>query len=307
MKNNVPLDIRIVNYVNRKLNEYVNKKSERDKISSEKLWQEKFKSSDHIVHKLKEDIKIKLYKDSILSKLIYEGFENEEIDFLNAFLNEGDFFVDIGANVGLFSLYASRRVGPTGSVIAFEPSKLTYERLVENLELNGITNVRPYKLGLSDKDEMLELNISSNGHEAWNTFVPTRDNKFSLKEKVQVQAFDHFLREKSIDVNRISLVKLDVEGFEINVLKGSKDLLSNQNAPAFLVEFTDDNAISAGNCCHELYKLLLGFDYFWYTYDPIWKKLKEEPMRQSYPYDNLIAIKDGPNNKKFAHLVSAKS
>jgi FkbM family methyltransferase len=299
MKNNVPLDIRIVNYVNRKLTEYINKKSVREKISSEKLWQEKFKSSDHIIHKLKEDIKIKLYKDSILSRLIYEGFENEEIDFLNAFLNEGDCFVDIGANVGLFSLYASR----TGSVIAFEPSQLTYGRLVENLELNGITNVKPYKLGLSDKDEMLELNISSNGHEAWNTFVPTTDNKFSLKEKVQVQAFDHFLREKSVDINRISLVKLDVEGFEINVLKGATDLLSGENAPAFLVEFTDDNAISAGNCCHELYKFLLRYNYIWYTYDPIRKKLEEEPMRLSYPYNNLIAIKNGRDNKKIAGLM----
>src|SRR4029077_3659474 len=136
-----------------------------------------------------------------------------------------------------------------------------------NIQLNNIENIRSFKLGLSDKDDILELNVSSDGHEAWNTFVQSTDNKFSSKEKVQVKSLDNILAENSIEMNRISLVKLDVEGFEINVLKGASHLLSSENAPAFMVEFTEDNAISAGNCCHELYKLLIGYDYTWFIYD----------------------------------------
>jgi FkbM family methyltransferase len=235
--------------------------------------------------------------------LIYEGFENSEIDFLNAFLSAGDCFIDIGANVGLFSLYASKKVGSAGSVISFEPSRITYDRLLENLELNGITNVRPFKLGLSDRDELLELNVSADGHDAWNTFVKSDENKFSSKEAVQVKPFDSFSEEYSINSGDISLIKLDVEGFEINVLKGALNLLSKENAPVFMVEFTDNNSISAGHCCHELYKLMLQYGYFWYTYDATSKKLKPEPMRLNYPYNNLIAVKNGANNQKITRFI----
>ena len=304
MKNNISLDIKIINYVNRKLDEYAIKKREKEKVRTEKFWRNNFKSSDHIIHQLDSDVKIKLYEDSILSKLIYEGFENSEIDFLNAFLIEGDSFVDIGANVGLFSLYASKKVGSAGSVISFEPSRLTFNRLLENLELNGITNVRPYKLGLSDKDEILELNVSADGHDAWNTFVKSDDNKFSSKESVQVKSFDNFTQEYSINTDNISLVKLDVEGFEINVLNGAPKLLSKENAPVFMVEFTDNNSISAGHCCHELYKLLLQYGYSWYTYDVTRKKLNPEPMRLNYPYNNLIAVKNAADHKKISRFIT---
>ncbi|HET6990771.1 MAG TPA: hypothetical protein VFJ43_05580, partial [Bacteroidia bacterium] len=105
MKNSVPFDIRIVNYINRKLNEYVFRKTEKERISAEKTWYDKFGSSDFLVHQLTPEIKIKLYKDSVLSKMIFDGFENDDIGFLNTILKEGDCFVDIGSNVGLFSLY----------------------------------------------------------------------------------------------------------------------------------------------------------------------------------------------------------
>jgi FkbM family methyltransferase len=302
MSSSNSFDVRVINFIVRQLDKYVRSKNERNKINSDKVWSQLFGSQDNIIHKLDGDIKIKLYKDSVLSKFIYDNFETSEIDFLNIFLKEGDCFVDIGANIGLFSLYASKKVGVAGEVISFEPASTTYKRLLENIQLNHNQNIRPFHLGLSDKDEILDLNVSLDGHEAWNTFVPTTDNKFSLKEKVRVQAFDHFIRENSIDINKISLIKLDVEGFEINVFKGSNDLLSSLNAPAFLVEFTDENAISAGNCCHELYKFLLRYNYFWYTYDPIRKKLEEEPMRLNYPYNNLIAIKNGRDNKRVTPL-----
>jgi FkbM family methyltransferase len=304
MSKSASLDIRIINYIDRKLDKYIIWKQKKETVKSEKSWLKLFQNNDHFIHKLSDGIKIRLYKDSILSRYIYDSFETSEINFLNDFLNEGDCFIDIGSNIGLFSLYASRKVGPAGLVIAFEPASQTYNRMLENIQVNGIENIQPYRLGLSDRDEILELNISSNGYEAWNTFVKTSDDKFSLKEKVQVKSFDHFLQENAIDGGKISLIKLDVEGFEINVLKGSTGLLTNQNAPVFMIEFTDENAISAGNCCHELYKLLLQYDYSWYTYDMIRKKLNREPMRLNYPYNNLIAVKNMTANKKVSRFIS---
>lgn len=303
MSSSISWEIRIINFIVRQLDKYVRNKDKKDKIRSEKAWSQLFGGNDYIIHQLTQELKIKLYRDSLLSSYIYKNFETTEIDFLNEYLEKGDCFVDIGANIGLFSLYASKKIGTNGEVLAFEPAGTTYKRLQENVVLNDMKNIRPFRLGLSEKNEILELNVSSDGHEAWNTFVPSTDNKFSTKERVQVQAFDHFLQEQAVDVDRISLIKLDVEGFEINVLKGATNVLSGQNAPAFLVEFTDDNAISAGNCCHELYKFLVRYNYFWYTYDSTQKKLQDEPMRLNYPYNNLIAVKDGPGNRRIARFI----
>jgi FkbM family methyltransferase len=304
MSNSASLDIRMINYIVKRLDNYVIRKKEKEKLRSEKSWLNLFQNNNNFIHQLSDGLKIKLYKDSVLSRYIYDSFETSEIVFLNDFLNEGDSFVDIGSNIGLFSLYASGKVGPNGQVIAFEPASQTYNRLLENIQLNNINNVKAYQLGLSDKDEILELNISSSGYEAWNTFVQTTDAKFSLKEKVQVKSFDHFLDENAINAVTISLIKLDVEGFEINVLKGSTRLLAGDSAPVFMVEFTDENAIGAGHCCHELYKLLLQYGYSWYNYDTTRKKLVPEPMRLNYPYNNLIAVKNAAENKRISSFVT---
>ena len=231
MRDITDFNIRLANFLISRLKIFLDRQRGKKRVLAQQKWQEQFHTADYIDHQLNGEIKIRLYKNSILSKFIYDGFETDEIDFLNTFLNEGDCFLDIGANVGLFSLYASKKVGPSGTVIAFEPSQTTFKRLLENLELNSLKNVKPYNLGLSDQEEMLELNISVNGFEAWNTFVHTNDNKFSTKEHVQVRLLDDFLKEISLDIDKIALViKLDVEGFELNVLKGAVKLLSRDNA-----------------------------------------------------------------------------
>jgi FkbM family methyltransferase len=307
MTKKIPFDIRVVNYMTRKLNDYAFQKKKKESARLKEVWLKKFKSSDYIIHRLRDDLKIRLYKDSILSKFIYEGFEKSEIEFLNVFLSEGDCFVDIGANVGLFSLFASKKVGKTGSVISFEPAQVTYERFLENLELNKISNVIPFKLGLSDEDGILELNISANGYEAWNTFVKSNDNKFSLKELVPVRSFDNFFQENSVVTDNIALIKLDVEGFEINVLKGAATLLSKENAPVFMVEFTDMNALNAGHCCHELYKLLITYGYSWYVYNSLKKQLIYEPIQLNYPYNNLIAIKNVEEQRIISKFIVVRN
>ncbi len=119
----------------------------------------------------------------------------------------------------------------------------------------------------SDWEEMLELNTFCEWIRSSEYICAyENDNKFSTKEHVQVRLLDDFLKEISLDIDKIALVKLDVEGFELNVLKGAVKLLSRDNAPVFLVEFTDDNSIAAGHCCHEIYKLLNEYGYKWYRY-----------------------------------------
>lgn len=87
------------------------------------------------------------------------------------------------------------------------------------------------------------------------------------------------------------MMKIDVEGWETRVLVGGRETLSRDDAPLLQVEFTDEAAASAGSTCQELYHTLQGLGYELFSYDPKKSQLTEEPLRDQYPYANLIASK----------------
>src|ERR1041384_4654307 len=91
---------------------------------------------------LQPGVRMRLYLDSELCRLIHcRHFETTEREFLNGFLRSRDVFVDVGANIGLFTLIAARLVGPQGQVGSFEPTPETFARLKDNVQTNGFENV----------------------------------------------------------------------------------------------------------------------------------------------------------------------
>ena len=239
------------------------------------------------------DIRINCYLDSRLAKIIFlEGFEEEEIAFVKKFLKKGDFFFDIGANIGLFSLVVSSILGEKGKVIAFEPCSITFQRLKENIGLNQFTNIVPENVALSNKSGFAELQIASNGYDAWNSLAKPSAGELLEVEEVKTITLDDFVRNLGLDKTKISLIKIDIEGWEIPMLQGAKEFLSSSNAPILLVEFTDENAQNAGFSCKELYELLVSYGYTLYSYDKENNQLLKENLRKNYPYVNLIATKN---------------
>jgi hypothetical protein len=133
----------------------------------------------------------------------------------------------------------------------------------------------------------LTFYISENGHDAWNSFAPSQDNKLEKEIKVPVSTLDFEL--ENIDKSKIALVKIDVEGWEKFVLYGGKDFFSNYN-PIVMVEFTEENTFNAGYQVHDIYDIMEDFGYVWHKiYNG---KLVLESKKMRYPYDNLIAIKN---------------
>lgn len=254
-------------------------------LQKDKVWNDLFNDKNFFEYFLNKEIKINLYKDSVLSRLIYDGFEEQESDFLIATLKEDDVFIDAGTNIGLFSLLASKLVGAKGQVVCFEPSPLTYKRLVENVLLNEIKNIDCRNIGLSDKQEELLFYTSLNGHDAWNSFAPSQDNKLEKEITVPVSTLD--IELQNIDKARIKLVKIDVEGWEKFVLHGGKDFFLNYQ-PIVMVEFTEENTFNAGYSVHEIFDIMEGFGYTWYRICD--GELQVEVKKLRYPYVNLIAI-----------------
>jgi len=124
---------------------------------------------------------------------------------------------DVGANIGLFSLWASKN-NQESRIYSFEPNPDTYSRLERNIRLNYFDNISPHQLAVTSKTGL------SNFKKCQNTWVSTITNTENTDTvKVNTVPIDDFVKENSI--NSIDLIKIDVEGSEFNVLKGSINTL----------------------------------------------------------------------------------
>jgi len=241
--------------------------------------------------KIDNNIKLNFYLDSHLSKLIFGGdFEKDEITFLKKYLRKGDVFIDVGANIGLFSLIASSVIGETGRVISFEPTSKTFNRFLENIQINHFSNIEAHQVAISNTIGEAKLNIASDGFDAWNSLGIPSAGKVIENETVKTYTLDSFFKTKK-EIEKISLIKIDVEGWEIPVIEGAVKLCSKLDAPNLIVEFTDSNAINCGYSCTDLYNLLVEYGYKLYTYDDASNNLVNEEIRESYPCINIIATK----------------
>lgn len=167
---------------------------------------------------------------TILSTGTYES----EIEKLIAIsLKEGDIALDIGANIGLQSLRMSNQVGASGKVIAFEPLPYLQEKFRRNSDLNQARNIQLMPFALSDEAGSFNYLIDEN---SWNqgTFSlgnPAQGNASCL---IEVKVADQL--DEIQQLERLDLIKIDVEGFEFPVLKGLKGTLS-RFAPRIIFEY----------------------------------------------------------------------
>jgi len=255
-------------------------------------WDSHQNKEEYFSFPLQRRIKINLYFDSVLCRLIYcDNFEWRERRFLNSYLRQGDIFIDVGANIGLFTLIASRRVGNDGKVFAFEPCTKTYQRLVRNIELNSMNNVQCLQIALSDRPGQLQMNSSLDGYDAWNSMAPPYAGSNFTKEMVSGVTLDNFVREYNL-LGRVRMMKIDVEGWESQVLAGGMETLSRTDSPVLQVEFTDHASRSAELSCQALYHQIETLGYQLFLYDEKHRRIYHAPLREEYPYLNLIASKD---------------
>lgn len=255
-------------------------------------WKTQTGRREHFETRIEHGIRMRLHFDSELAHRIYcDDFERLERRFVSAFLRADDVFVDVGANIGLFSLIAANRVGHFGTVYAFEPCRKTFHRLRENMKLNNFRNIQCFELGLSDESGEFPFYTSEDGFDAWNSITHPIEGKSFTREFIQCLTWDRFARLHQL-VGRVAMMKIDVEGWESRVLEGARESFSREDAPLLQVEFTDKASTSAGSSCKRLYQLLENLGYRMFSYDASARELIHDPLRESYPYVNLIATKD---------------
>ena len=167
-------------------------------------------------------------------------------------LRPGMTFVDVGANVGYFTLLAANAVQPKGRVIAFEPSHTLYAALASAVSKNRLSHVMPVNAGLSDQNGFIDLYLNPEFGNNSPTMVRHAASEVS---RVTTQRLDDFLKAEHIE--RVDLMKIDVEGFEPAVLAGAGSLLKDGTIRAILCEFNDEWLRMNGSNPADLWNLLV--------------------------------------------------
>jgi len=214
-----------------------------------------------------------------------DNFEQGEQSFLLQFLRPGMTVLDIGAHHGLYTLLASRKVGPKGYVIAFEPSTREIRRLRWNLLLNRCRNVRVVPSALGSSEGTVEFFVCLGQETGCNSLRPPAVSEPVSKVKVPITTLDRYLERTGFD--RVDSAKIDVEGAEMEVLKGASKLLSHCR-PLILCELADIRTEPWGYRSSEIYEFLASQGYRWFSIT-LEGRLQPCPPKERF-HENLLAV-----------------
>jgi FkbM family methyltransferase len=224
---------------------------------------------------------LRIFPSSPMDAYYFRSDETSQLlKDLIATLSSDSIFIDIGANIGYFSLLASRQMQNNGLVIAFEPSNREIRRLLENVDINNSTNIVVMSTGLGYKGGINSLSISN--HTGLNRFSDISKNHEIHKQKhypCAVLKFDD-LSYLIPDTKEIDLVKIDVEGAELQVLKGMANLLKTKRIKKLFVEITPTFLNDFGDNREELFQYLAMYGY------------KPKFNKYCFQYDELFLVTD---------------
>jgi FkbM family methyltransferase len=153
---------------------------------------------------------------------------------------ERDNFIDVGAHIGRYSIMAAKRIGSVGRVIAIEAHPETFELLKKNIELNGLHNVTTVNAVATSQRGKVKLYLAGqdSGFTVYNTIMVNRAKPTENFLEVEANTLDNILNEYS--VHRVNYLKIDVEGAELEVLKGAVNTLSSNKDLTLLIEVHGD-------------------------------------------------------------------
>jgi FkbM family methyltransferase len=150
--------------------------------------------------------------------------------------NKGDIFIDVGAHIGHYTLISSVCVGQKGKVVAIEADPCNFRILKRNVELNRVDNVLCINAAAySEKRKVKLYAIHKIGYSIYNTIISQR---LTSREFIEVQAntLDELIESAKINPNKINWIKIDVEGAELEVLRGGTNILSQSSDISILIE-----------------------------------------------------------------------
>lgn len=216
-----------------------------------------------------------------------------EISFVRDYLRPGDLFIDVGSNIGLYSLRASSLVGPNGAVHAFEPGAFSKECLERSIERSGIENIVVHAETAGESAHAAVLQ----GNDATASVAGVGEDG----RGVPVVRLDEVLTDV-----RYAMAKFDIEGYEPFALRGMRGMLERGNPEVLLVEVAGYSK-RYGITSDALLGEIRGWGYSTFTYEPAERKIVavERPWEQHL--QNVLCVFDSTRSKverRVSHLPS---
>jgi FkbM family methyltransferase len=215
-------------------------------------------------------------------------YERYETELMLRQIKNGDVVVDVGANIGYYTLLMAKKVGKSGKVYAIEPEKNNFEILKKNVEENGFKNVVMVNAGAGEIDETRELEVSEENLGDHRIRSQMSDlgcqvirNKKQKIEKIQIIKLDDLVKE------RVDLMKIDTQGWEPFVIEGAKEIIE-KDRPEIFLEYMPEAMTDSGGDGKKM------MEYLRYIYKNSW--IVDDYLFACYlgklPIDNYC------NNKK---------
>lgn len=281
MKNNLLIN-KIIRYIWFQPN---NRQKQFLSLSNFFCWQLYKRITYHYLDiQLLQNLKLRCYPDSqSASAAIYCGlYDYHEMNFLLRYLREKDLFLDIGANIGIYTLLAASKI-KSGCIYSFEALPTNYRRLEENINLNNLTQVKPYSIAIADS--VGSVTISNNTKSDSTAFITTNTTYTTESLQISSSTLDTELQNENL--SHLTLAKMDIEGAEILALKGATSLLQQQRPHVWILELL--NGVNHGYCKQDIVKLLQDYGYSLYHYNADTNQLQSITL-ESVRSDNVFAI-----------------
>jgi FkbM family methyltransferase len=169
-------------------------------------------------------------------RIMQDGYyEKKNTRTINELLSAGDTFIDIGANEGYFSILASKIVSKRGKVISIEPQRRLWPVIAQNIMLNDCINIQLLPFAVGEKNEDINIILTPSTNTGSSTLISNNRNILWKRQGSKTKRLDHIVEFLNID--KIRLVKVDVEGFEFFVIKSGERLLEKGIIENLLIEF----------------------------------------------------------------------
>lgn len=182
-------------------------------------------------HSLDRLVALYLWKISVL--------ESYETDVVNSLIKKGMVTIDIGANLGYYTLQLARLTGATGQVYAFEPEPDNFRLLKKNLIVNHFSNVVAVQKAISDKNDSMFLYFCKE-HHGNHKIYPSGDKRKRIP--IKSTTLDYFLKGK----RKPDLIKMDIEGSEYLAIKGMKKTIKDCKHLIIICEFAPETLTQCG-------------------------------------------------------------
>lgn len=183
-------------------------------------------------------------RDRLVSRILYLTgvYEQGETRLFKSLVKPGMVVVDIGAHIGYYTLLAARLVGPEGKVFALEPERHNFDLLLQNIALNGYSNVVALNMAVSDRNSRVYLLLNKEGNQGGHRI----SGAVTGNEGIMVDAItlDELMRRYEVNPN---VIKMDIEGHEFHALQGMRETITQTPGLSLITEFWPYGLRTAGS------------------------------------------------------------